>query len=197
VTPARRRLDDAPRVEPPDRAAWRSWLTDHSGGPGGVWLVLPRRPAGRDVAFTYEDAVREALCFGWVDSTARALDDTRTMLWLAPRKPGSGWAGTNKRRIAELEAAGLMAEPGRRVVEAARADGSWSLLDDVEAGVVPDDLAAALAGVPGARETWDAFPPSARRAALAWVALARRPETRRRRIVETAQKAGRGERVAP
>jgi uncharacterized protein YdeI (YjbR/CyaY-like superfamily) len=188
-------MDDAPRVEPADRADWRSWLAAHHAAPGGVWLVLPRRGAGRDVAFTYEDAVREALCFGWVDSTARALDDTRTMLWLAPRKPGSGWAGTNKRRVAELEAEGLMTEAGRRAVEAARADGSWSLLDDVEAGVVPDDLAAALAAVPGAREAWDAFPPSARRVALAWVAQARRPETRLRRVSETARKAGRGERA--
>ena len=109
---------------------------------------------------SYEESVEQALCFGWVDSKGRSLDAERTMLWFAPRKRGSGWARTNKERIERLTAAGLMAPAGHAVIEAAKADGSWTLLDDVENLVVPDDLAAAFAAHPPAREHWDAFPRS-------------------------------------
>ena len=99
---------------------------------------------------SYEESVEQALCFGWVDSKGRSLDAERTMLWFAPRKRGSGWARTNKERIERLAAAGLMAPAGHAVIDAAKADGSWTLLDDVENLVVPDDLAAAFAAHPPA-----------------------------------------------
>ena len=96
--------------------------------------------------------------FGWIDSIARKLDDDRTMLWFSPRKPGSGWARPNKERVERLTAAGLMTPAGQRVIDAARADGSWSRLDDVENLVVPDDLAAALDSRPPAVGTGTHFP---------------------------------------
>jgi len=117
------------------------------------------------------------------------------MLWFTARRRGSGWARPNKRRIEELEAAGLMTDAGRRVVEAAKADGSWSLLDDVEDLVVPPDLAAAFDADPGSREQWEGFPRSAKRGILEWVVQARTAPTRARRITEVAEKAGRGERA--
>jgi uncharacterized protein YdeI (YjbR/CyaY-like superfamily) len=155
--------------------------------------VLWRQTSGR-TGLTYEEAVLEALCFGWIDSTASKLDDERTMLRFSPRKRGSGWARTNKRRIERLLAEGLMAEPGLALVEEARRDGSWTMLDAVEDLIVPDDLAAAFAAHPGSRERWDGFPRSVRRGVLEWIVQAKRPETRARRVAETASLAARGER---
>ena len=187
-------MADAERFHAETRAQWRAWLADHAADSPGVWLVTWRKGSGRPV-LSYEDAVTEALAFGWVDSTGNTLDDERTMLWFTRRKRGSGWARPNKRRIAELEAAGLMTDAGRAVVDAAKADGSWTLLDDVEDLVVPADLAAAFDAVPGSREHWEAFPRSAKRALLEWVVQAKTAPTRARRVAETSECAGRGERA--
>jgi uncharacterized protein YdeI (YjbR/CyaY-like superfamily) len=185
---------EAPRFHAETRAQWRAWLEEHAATAPGVWLVTWKKASGRPV-LSYEEAVSEALAFGWVDSKGNRLDDERTLLWFTRRKRGSGWARPNKRRIAELEAAGLLTEAGRAVVEAARADGSWTLLDDVEDLVVPPDLAAAFDAVPGSRENWEAFPRSARRGVLEWIVQAKTAPTRAKRIAETAEKAGRGERA--
>jgi uncharacterized protein YdeI (YjbR/CyaY-like superfamily) len=139
--------------------------------------------------------VEEALCFGWIDSRPGTVDDTRTRLWVAPRKPGSGWSRANKDRITHLVAAGLMEAAGQHVIDAAKADGSWSALDEVEDLVVPDDLAAALATHPPARERWDTFSRSTRKGILQWIASAKRFETREKRIGQTAQLAQRGEKA--
>jgi len=181
-------------VEPDSRAAWRAWLGAHHTETDHVWLVTRKKAAGGP-ALTYGEAVEEALCVGWVDSVPRTLDAERSMLYFARRKPRSGWSSPNKERVARLEATGLMRPAGQAAVEAAKATGSWTLLDDVEALVVPDDLAAALDGRDGARAHWDAFPPSARRGILEWIVQARRPETRARRVAETAEKAVRDERA--
>ena len=184
--------DDAPKVHPESRAEWRAWLeANHTTG--GAWLVSWRTSTGKP-RVPYEDIIEEALCFGWVDSTAKTLDDERGMLWFAPRKRGSDWARTNKERVARLEAQGLIAAPGWAAIEAAKADGSWSLLDDVEDLREPDDLKAALAEIPGAVENWESFPPSSRKMALTWVVTAKRAETRAARVKDVAEKSARGER---
>jgi uncharacterized protein YdeI (YjbR/CyaY-like superfamily) len=144
---------------------------------------------------TYEEAVEEALCFGWVDSRGGRLDERRTRQFYTPRKPGSGWATTNKARVERLQAAGLMAPAGLAAIERAKANGSWTMLDDVENLVVPDDLVAALAAAPPAAANWAAFPPPSRRLMLEWIRQAKRPETRAARIAETAALAARNERV--
>lgn len=184
--------EDAERFEPASLAEWRDWLARHHGRGVGVWLVTRRAGTGGP-RITYEESVEQALCFGWVDSTGNKLDAERTMLWFAPRKPRSGWARTNKIRIERLIAEGLMEPAGLALVEAAKADGSWTLLDDVEDLVVPDDLAAAFSEV--GRAHWDAFPRSARRGILEWIVQAKRPGTRARRIAETAEKAEVNERA--
>ena len=176
------------------REQWRAWLAEHAAEGRGVWLVTWKQASGKPV-LTYEDAVIEALAFGWVDSKGGKLDGDRTMLWFTARKRGSGWARPNKRRIEELEATGLMTDAGRRVVDAAKGDGSWTLLDDVEDLVVPPDLAAAFDAVPGSREQWEAFPRSAKRGILEWIVQAKTAPTRAKRIADTAEKAGRGERA--
>ena len=134
--------EEADRLHPGNRAEWRAWLTERHRGSDGVWLVFWRRQSGR-TGLSYEEAIQEALCFGWIDGKAAKLDDQRTMLRFL---------------------------------------------------VVPDDLAAAFADRPGAREHWDGFPRSVRRAALAWIVEAKRPDTRARRVSETARRAARGER---
>ena len=182
------------QVQPESPAEWRAWLERHHGRGTGVWLVTWRAGSGGP-KIGYEESVEQALCFGWVDSKGRSLDAERTMLWFAPRKRGSGWARTNKERIERLTAAGLMAPAGQAVIDAAKADGSWSLLDDVENLVVPDDLAAAFAAHPPAQQHWDAFPRSVRRAILEWIVQAKRAETRANRVAEAAVKAQVNERA--
>ena len=188
--------DDVERVHPETRAEWRAWLAEHHAESRGVQLVSWRSPTGR-AAVSYEDAVCEALCFGWVDSVARRLDQERSMLYFSPRQPRSGWARTNKARVERLRAEGRMTPAGEAVIAVAVANGAWTLLDDVEDLREPDDLRAALDAHPGAGEHWQQFPPSARRAMLSWLAQARTAPTRDRRVAEIAGQAARGVRADP
>lgn len=189
-------MTDAPNnsVQPRDRVAWRAWLAAHHGRQEGVWLITWKKASGQP-RIEYGDAVEEALCFGWIDSKPRALDVMRTMLWFAPRKPRTGWSAPNKERIARLTAAGMMAAAGVAKVTAAKRDGSWTALDAVEALEIPADLAAALAQHGAAEANFAAFPRSAKRGILEWISNARRPETRAKRIEETARLAERNERA--
>lgn len=178
------RLDDAARVDPRTRDEWRAWLQEHHATSTGVWVVQHKRSSDRR-GVEYEDLVLEALCFGWIDSTQRRLDDARAILYFAPRRPGGTWARSNKERVERLVGEGLMAPAGLAAIEAAKADGSWSVLDAVEALAVPDDLADALDAQPGARAAYEALSPSAKRQVLWSVVSAKRPETRARRIATT------------
>jgi len=183
-------LDDAQLVHADDRATWRAWLEANHATSSGAWLVTWRRRSGR-LGLDYEAAIEEALCFGWVDSTAGRVDDDRGKLYFAPRKPRSGWAATNKARIERLLAEGRMAPAGVAAIDRAKANGSWEVLDSAERLVVPADLAAALDARPPAAANFAGFPPSARKQMLAWVALAMRPETRAdriRRVVDAAER---------
>ena len=175
-------------AHPKTRNAWRAWLERHHATSSGVWLVSFRKETEKP-RVEYPEAVEEALCFGWIDSKSTRLDDERTLLWMSPRKPGSGWSRSNKERVARLERDGLMADAGRAAVEAAKRSGAWSALDSVEALEVPDDLAAAFARDRTAKANYDAFPPSSRKLILAWIASAKRPETRAKRIQETVRLA--------
>jgi uncharacterized protein YdeI (YjbR/CyaY-like superfamily) len=188
--------DGRPMVGPFDRAAWRAWLIANHETTNGVYLASWRRGSGRS-SVSYEDAVEEALCVGWVDSSGRNLDEERSIQWFARRRPRSVWARSNKERVARLTAAGRMLPAGLAVIEEAKRSGMWTILDEVEDLVVPGDLADALDRRPPARANWDAFPPSARRAMLQWVVEARRPETRAKRIADIADKATRNERAYP
>jgi uncharacterized protein YdeI (YjbR/CyaY-like superfamily) len=187
-------LDDAPLVQPEDRAAWRAWLEANHATERSVWLVTWRTRSGRK-GLEYEAAIEEALCFGWVDGTAGTVDEDRGKLYFAQRKPRSVWAATNKARVERLIASGRMQPAGLAAIDRAKADGSWSVLDGPERLEVPVDLRDALAARPPAAEQFAAFPPSARKLMLSWVATAVRPETRASRIEQIAVKAARGERA--
>jgi uncharacterized protein YdeI (YjbR/CyaY-like superfamily) len=184
-------MDEAEQLEPATLEDWSTWLAEHHATTPGVWLVSAKKASGRQ-AYDYDDAVVEALRWGWVDSTQRGVDEHRSMMWFAPRRPQSVWTRNNKQRIARLEAEGRLEAAGRAAVEAARANGMWTLMDDVEDLVVPADLAAAFDAHPGSRERYDAFRPSVRKQILAWIALAKRPETRAARVTTTASMAADG-----
>ncbi len=172
---------------------WRAWLDANADRGEGVWLVTWKRSTGRP-APSYDEVVTEALAQGWVDSTAGTLDDQRGMLWFAPRKRGSGWSRPNKERITRLEEQARMRPRGAALIAAAKADGSWALLDDVENLVVPPDLATALDEA-GARATWDAFPRSVKRGQLERLVQAKRPTTRAQRVAEISDAAAHGRRA--
>ena len=186
--------DDAEQIEAFSLDDWSQWLAKHHADSTGVWLVTAKRATGRQ-PFDYEDAVCEALRYGWIDAVQKTLDPERSMQWYAPRRPTSGWSRPNKVRVERLEAEGRMEPAGRAVIEAAKANGTWTLLDAVEDLIVPDDLAAAFDAHPGLREHWDAFPPSARKLMLTWIVTAKRPATRAARVVEVAARAAIGERA--
>ena len=176
------------------RSQWRSWLAEHHGSATGVWAVTWKKAApGPSVA--YEDLVEEALCFGWIDSLARRLDDERTQLMFTPRKPASRWSGPNRERWERLTAAGLMQPAGLAMVELAQRTGTWTALDLVERLVEPPELTAALDAVPAARRSWDGFPPSARRAILDWIYSAKTDATRGKRVRATVDEAAAGRRA--
>jgi uncharacterized protein YdeI (YjbR/CyaY-like superfamily) len=186
--------DDRERVQVESRAAWRAWLADNHERNAGIWLVTYKKHVP-DKYVSYDEVVEEALCFGWIDSLPRKLDEDRSMLWLAPRQPGSGWSKLNKDRVERMIAAGQMTQAGLAKIEAAREDGSWNALDSIEALEIPPDLGAALDSYPDAREFFEAFPRSVRRGILEWIANAKRAETRARRIEETARLAQENQRA--
>ena len=188
---------DAPEYfQPESRAEWRAWLLEHQGRAEGVWFVSWRTTTGRG-RIPYEDAVMEALAVGWIDGQAKTLDDERHGQWFAPRKPRSPWAATNKARVERIEAEGYMQPGGRAAIEAAKANGMWSVFDDADRLIEPAELSALLDADAGTRANWESFPASVRRWALSQIALAQRPETRAKRIEEIARKTAAGERPGP
>jgi uncharacterized protein YdeI (YjbR/CyaY-like superfamily) len=186
-------LDEGERVTAPDAAAWRTWLESHHATARGAWLVRPRAGSGLTLV-GYDEAVEQALCFGWIDGPVRVFDETTSGVWFAPRRPTSGWAASNKARVARLREQGMLAPAGIRAIEVAQANGSWTMLDNAEAMREPDDLAAALDAAPDARAAWDAFPPSARKQGIYAVDSARRTETRAARIERIVTDAAEGKR---
>jgi uncharacterized protein YdeI (YjbR/CyaY-like superfamily) len=181
-------------VHPLTRAEWRAWLEQNHTRAEGVWLITWKKATGQP-RVEYDEAVEEALCFGWVDSKPNKLDDARSMLYFAPRKAGTGWSRPNKERVERMLQAGLMAPAGLAKVEAAKQDGSWAALDAIERLEEPPDLASALDANRAARAYWDAFPRSVKRGILEWISTAKRPETRATRIAETVRLAAENKRA--
>ena len=176
------------------RAQWRGWLVANHAAAAGVWLCSWRSATGRP-SCPYSEVVEEAICFGWIDSTVNRLDDERGLQLLTPRKAKSTWTRLNRQRVADMEAAGLMTDAGRRAVETAKQNGWWTILDPVEDLVEPDDLSSALDADASARRAWDGFPPSARKAMLWWLISAVKDDTRARRVATIVEKAALGERA--
>lgn len=174
-----------PRIRLTSRSALHAWLLDNHADHAGFWL-LSSRP-GPDIP--YEDLVEELLIFGWIDSTTQVFDERTSGIRLTPRKPKSVWSASNKQRLERLAAAGLMQPAGLRAVEVAKANGMFTFLDDVDAMVVPEDLAAAMGPHLPAFNAWSV---SRRRQALAWIKMAKRPATRADRIAKAVAAAAEG-----
>jgi uncharacterized protein YdeI (YjbR/CyaY-like superfamily) len=165
------------RVRPKSRQAWRVWLQKHHASSSGVWLVYAKKHSGL-ASLTYNDAVEEALCFGWIDSKINPIDDTFYMQVFTPRKPKSAWSALNKARVKRLVAGGLMAAAGAAAITAAKTSGTWSATTQIEELIIPPDLAKALRSNADARRNWESYTPSRRKGVLYRLAGAKRPETR-------------------
>jgi uncharacterized protein YdeI (YjbR/CyaY-like superfamily) len=175
-------------VEARDRTAWRAWLRHHHTTSSGVWLVYYKKGSGIP-SVNYAEAVEEALCFGWIDSKIHAVDSLRYRQIFTPRKPGSTWSKLNKRRIATLIRGKRMTAAGMAKITAARKDGSWKTLNEVENLRMPAELTRALAANTQARRYFEEFSESTRKLIIRWVTQAKRPDTRLRRIRETVRLA--------
>jgi uncharacterized protein YdeI (YjbR/CyaY-like superfamily) len=168
---------------PESRSMWRRWLAENGRRPEGLWVVYRKKSSELEGPL-YDDLVEEALCFGWIDSQVRRLDDERRIQWFSPRRKGGLWSTLNKERIDKLTRLGLMAPAGQKVIDQAVADGSWSQADDVDALVIPSDLGVALDAAPTSRDTYESLSDSVKRQHLWWIQSAKRASTRSARITE-------------
>ncbi len=180
---AKRPLTDKPQIVFATVAALRDWLAANHATSDGIWAVTYKKAVPEKYISTGE-IIDACLSFGWVDSLVRGRDAQTSMLYLCPRKPGSNWSRVNKDKVARLIADGLMMPAGIAVIDRAKADGTWTALDDVENLVIPDDLQTAFDAAPGAEANWHAFPRSVKRGALEILLNAKRAETRARKIAE-------------
>ena len=176
------------QVEVTGRDQWRTWLANNYTQTDSIWLVTYKKHTGSRY-LPYDAIVEEALCFGWIDSLPRKLDKDRTMLLLSPRRPKSPWSKLNKDRITKLLEQNLMTPAGIEKIDQAKADGSWSFLDDVEALIIPDDLAAALEENLQAKAYFEAFSSSSKKGILQWIKSAKQITTRENRIKKTVELA--------
>ena len=168
------------------------WLKENHAKCDGVWLIYYRASTGKR-RLSWEDAVREALCFGWIDSKVQPIDDARYKQIFTPRKPRSVWSKINKQYITELIEAELMADAGLRAVDVAKKNGAWSLLEPVDALIVPADLESALRESERAREAYEALSTSAKRAVLYPLYSAKREDTRAKRLAKALAELEDGE----
>ena len=179
------KTDELEHFYAPDRTTWRAWLAANHATATGVWLIYFKKESGK-TRVNYDEAVEEALCFGWIDSVPNKIDDDSYKQLFSPRKPKSNWSALNKTRVERLVTEGVMQPSGLAKVEWAKQTGTWDALNDVEQALVPDDLAAAFAENPPAADNWNAFSNSTRKGILQWLLTAKTAETRARRIAETA-----------
>jgi len=187
-------MDQFDHFHPLTRKEWRKWLAKNHDKSPGIWFVYYKKHTGKPVV-SVADAVEEALCFGWIDSLQRRLDDERTKLVFTPRKPKSVWSRINKERIERMIASGAMAEAGLAKIEQAKANGSWNALDDSDNLNVPKDLSAALKKSKPASKNFNGFSDSAKRMILYWLGTAKREETRIARVEKIVSMASIGKRA--
>lgn len=177
-----------PQYYPETRQQWRNWLAANHDICSGIWLVYYKKDSGRPTV-TYDEAVEEALCFGWIDSLPNKLDSERYKQLFTPRKAKSVWSKLNKERVARLLKSERMTEAGLAKIEAAKQNGFWTIYDPVEALEIPSDLQQALAANPIAEGYFMAFAPTYKKGILWWIISAKRPETRQKRIAKTVAMA--------
>ena len=170
------------------RKEWRKWLEKNSQTEKSVWLIIYHKTSDTKSVY-YEEAVEEAICFGWIDSIAHKRDEESKYQFFAVRKPKSNWSKANRERAVKMIEQGLMTSSGQRLIDLAKQTGTWEALVDVQNSVIPDDLQALLNKNKTALKNFLAFPPSSKRIILEWILNAKKPETRQKRIEETVKLA--------
>ena len=173
---------------PKSRQEWREWLQDNHDKKQSVWLIYYKKKSNIPTVI-YSEAVDEALCFGWIDSKSKPIDEHKFMQFFSRRKPNSVWSRVNKEKIERLTNEGLMTKAGYEIIEIAKQNGSWTILDEAEALVIPDDLDKEFQKRKNAKEYFLSLSRSDKRNILQWLVLAKRQETREKRIAEIVELA--------
>ena len=181
-------MNHVPSYCPASQQDWRDWLQQHYASKSSVWLVYYKKKSGK-ANLAWSGAVDEALCFGWIDSTARPIDDHTYKQFFTRRKPNAVWSKINKVKVERLTVQGLMTQPGYEAIERAKQNGCWSVLDEVEELRLPKDLLAAFKGQRVAKKYFLSLSKSVQKAMLQWLVLAKKPETRLKRITEIVEQA--------
>ena len=174
---------------PANRQDWRNWLLENHRSRQSVWLIYYKVKAGKPTV-KYNDAVDEALCFGWIDSKAKPIDDERFMQFFSKRKAKSVWSKINNEKVERLISEGLMTDAGFESIAIAKQNGFWSILDTAESLEIPDDLEAEFQKNPDSKDYFLSLSRSDKRNILQWLVLAKRIETRQKRITEIVELAG-------
>lgn len=190
-------MPELPTLVVPDAAGLRAWLAEHHATSPGVWLALTKK-GGTVTTLTWQQAVDEALCVGWIDGQARSRDAQTSLIRFTPRRPRSIWSQRNVGHVARLEAEGRMLPAGRAAVAAAQADGRWDAAYAPQSEAeLPADLLAAIAAVPAAQAMLEVLTKTNRYALVHRLSAVKRPETRARRITEYVEMLARGETLHP
>ncbi|MEM7186212.1 MAG: YdeI/OmpD-associated family protein [Bacteroidota bacterium] len=175
---------ERPELYFPRDVEWRDWLdAHHLAYPNGIYLIFYKLETGMPT-MRWEEAVRVALCYGWIDSTVKSLGGGKRRQYFCPRNPKSTWSALNKKYIAEMEPQGLIHESGWAMIDLAKETGTWTAMDDVENGVIPPDLQEAFDRHPQALDNYENFSRGYRKGYLSWLYQAKRPDTREKRIAE-------------
>lgn len=174
---------------PTSQTEWRQWLAENHLSKQSVWLVFYAK-SSKKPTITWSQAVEEALCFGWIDSKKIKIDAETAHQFFSKRKPKSTWSKINKVKVQQLIELGLMTEAGLRSIEIAKQNGSWTILDEVEDLIIPNDLEKAFQKHKGSKDYFLGLSKSAKKLLLSWIVLAKLPHTRQSRINEIAESAG-------
>lgn len=181
-------MKDVEKYCPTNKQDWRKWLELNHKKKDAIWLIFYKKKSP-NYNLSWSESVDEALCFGWIDSTKKSIDNEKYIQYFCKRKPKSNWSKVNKDKVKILAEEGLMKEAGRKSIEIAKENGSWTFLDAVEALVIPEDLKEEFANHEGSMEYFDSLSKSAKKILLYWVVSGKRKETRQKRILEIAENA--------
>ncbi|MFT5824210.1 MAG: hypothetical protein ACI8ZM_005476 [Crocinitomix sp.] len=181
-------MNDVEEFCPTDKHDWRKWLELNHNEKEAVWLIFYKKKSS-NYNLNWSESVDEALCFGWIDSVKRTIDNEKYIQYFSKRKANSTWSKINKDKVDYLNSENLMQDAGYKTIEIAKKNGSWSILDEVEALLIPEDLKKEFNERAGSLEYYESLSKSGKKILLAWVVLAKRPETRQKRIIEIAENA--------
>lgn len=181
-------MKDAEDYCPSNQQDWREWLELNHKNKESVWVIFYKKSSA-NVNLSWSESVDEALCFGWIDSTKKTIDNEKYRQYFSKRKEKSNWSKVNKEKVKTLIEQGLMREEGYKSIEIAKENGSWTILDEVEALVIPTDLYEEFLNYKGSMDFFNSLSNSAKKILLYWIVSAKRKETRQKRILEIVENA--------